>query len=137
MACWFIKSEAASYGWDDLVRDGGTEWDGIRNDAAAKNLRTMAVGDEALLYHSGPDKAAVGVVRVARAARPDGEGGRWVSVRVEPGEALPHPVTLAAMKAAPALAGMAMLRQPRLSVSPVSNSEWAIIMTLAATPPVS
>ena len=128
---WLLKGEASCYGWADLVRDGGTEWDGIRNAAAAKNLRAMAVGDEALLYHSGPDKAAVGVVRVARAARPDGDDGCWVSVRIEPMRALPRPVTLAAMKAEPALAAMPMIRQSRLSVSPVSDAEWATILRLA------
>lgn len=125
MAYWLLKSEPGSYGWNDLVRDGGTEWDGVRNPAAAGHLRRMAVGDEALIYHSGSDKAAVGVARIARAARPDGE--QWVSVRVEPVAPLHQPVTLAAMKANAALAGMAMLRQSRLSVSPVSDAEWAVI----------
>jgi predicted RNA-binding protein with PUA-like domain len=131
VAHWLLKSEADSYGWDALVRDGGTEWDGVRNAAAAKHLRAMAPGDQALFYHSGPDKAAVGIARIARAARPDGENGRWVSVRVEPLSALPRPVTLAAMKAEPALADMAMIRQGRLSVSPVSEDEWAAVMRLA------
>ena len=132
MACWLLKSEPASYGWSDLIRDGGTEWDGVRNAAAAAHLRAMAVGDEALIYHSGADKAAVGTARIARAAKPDGEDGRWVSVRVEPVAPLPGPVTLAAMKADVALAGMAMLRQSRLSVSPVTDPEWRRILALAA-----
>lgn len=131
MAHWLIKSEAGSYGWEHLVRDGGTEWDGIRNAAAAKHLRAMAVGDEAIFYHSGPDKTAVGVVRVARDARPDGDDGRWVSVRVEPVRPLPRPVTLAAMKAAPALTAMEMIRQSRLSVSPVTDEEWTAVLKLA------
>lgn len=126
-----MKSEPASYGWTDLVRDGGTEWDGVRNPAAAKHLREMAVGDEALIYHSGPEKAAVGVVRIVRGAQPDGDDGRWVSVRIEPGAPLPRPVTLATMKATPALADMVVLRQSRLSVSPVGDAQWAVIMKLA------
>ncbi|MDJ0277925.1 EVE domain-containing protein [Sphingomonas sp. 2R-10] len=130
MAHWLLKSEPDSYGWDDLVRDGGTEWDGVRNHAAARHLRAMAVGDKALFYHSGKDKAAVGVVRIARTARADGDEG-WVSVRVEPDHALPRPVTLAAMKAQGALRDMAMLRQSRLSVSPVSAAEWAVVTGLA------
>lgn len=130
MAHWLLKSEPHSYGWDDLVRDGGTEWDGVRNHAAAKHLRAMAEGDAALFYHSGKDKAAVGVARIARTARPDGEAG-WVSVRVEPDHALPRPVTLAAMKGEPALKDMAMLRQSRLSVSPVTDAEWAVLLGLA------
>ena len=128
---WLIKGEPGSYGWDDLVREGGTEWDGIRNAAAALHLRAMRVGDEALFDHSGAQKAAVGVARVARAAQPDGEDGRWVSVRVEPVRPLVRPVTLAAMKAEPALAGMTTIRQSRLSVSPVTDDEWTAIMKLA------
>ena len=131
MANWLLKTEPGSYGWTDLVRDGGTEWDGVRNPAAAKHLRDMVAGDRALIYHSGADKAVVGAARIARAARPDGEDGRWVSVRVEPVDPLPRPVTLVAMKATAALAGMAMLRQGRLSVSPVSDAEWTAILSLA------
>ncbi|WP_342657735.1 EVE domain-containing protein [Sphingomonas sp. NY01] len=131
MGHWLLKSEPDSYGWDDLVRDGGTEWDGVRNNAAAGHLRAMAAGDEALIYHSGKDKAAVGIARIARAAQADGDDGRWVSVRVEPVRPLPRPVTLAAMKAEPALADMAMLRQSRLSVSPVTDAAWQVLMRLA------
>jgi predicted RNA-binding protein with PUA-like domain len=130
MAHWLLKSEPDSYGWDDLVRDGGTEWDGVRNHAAAKHLRAMAVGDDAIFYHSGKDKAAVGIARIARAAQADGDEG-WVSVRVEPDRSLPRPVTLAAMKAADGLQDMAMLRQSRLSVSPVTDGEWTALMRLA------
>lgn len=131
MAYWLIKGEPGSYGWAELVRDGGTEWDGIRNAAAARNLRAMAVGDEALFYHSGAQKAVVGVARVTRAAQADGDDGRWVSVRVEPVAPLPRPVTLAELKATPALAGMETLRQSRLSVSPVTAAEWAAVVALA------
>lgn len=130
MAYWILKSEPGSYGWEDLVRDGGTEWDGIRNAAARLHLKAMQVDELGLLYHSGKDKAGVGVVRIARGWRPDGEDGAWASVRVEPVRALDAPVTLAAMKAAPALKGLKMLRQSRLSVSPVSDAEWAAIMTM-------
>ena len=130
MAYWLLKSEPDSYGWDDLVRDGGTEWDGVRNHAAAKHLRAMAIGDRALFYHSGKDKAAVGIAHIIRAARADGDEG-WVSVRVEPDRPLPRPVTLKAMKAAEGLQDMAMLRQSRLSVSPVTEAEWKVVMGLA------
>ena len=132
MAKWLIKGEPDSYGWAELVRDGGTEWDGIRNAAAANNLRAMQVGDELLFYHSGAEKAIVGLARVARTARPDGDGGHWVSVRGEPVEALPRPVTLHEMRAAPALADMAAVRHGRLSVSPVSDEEWAAVVTMSA-----
>jgi predicted RNA-binding protein with PUA-like domain len=133
MAYWLLKSEPGSYGWDDLVRDGATEWDGVRNHAAAGHLRAMQVGDEALFYHSGADKAAVGIARVSRAARPDGAEGNWVSVAIEPVRPLATPVTLAAMKADPALAAMAMLRQSRLSVSPVTEPEWRAIVAMSET----
>lgn len=130
MAYWLLKSEPDSYGWDDLVRDGGTEWDGVRNHAAAKHLRAMAAGDRAFFYHSGKDKAAVGIARIARTAQADGDEG-WVSVRVEPDRPLPRPVTLKAMKDADGLQDMAMLRQSRLSVSPVTEAEWDVVMGLA------
>jgi predicted RNA-binding protein with PUA-like domain len=130
MAYWLLKSEPDSYGWDDLVRDGSTEWDGVRNHAAAGHLKRMAPGDAALFYHSGKEKAAVGIARITRSARPDGDEG-WVSVAVAPDAPLPRPVTLAAMKAAPALADLAMLRQSRLSVSPVTSDQWRAIQALA------
>ena len=131
MAYWLLKSEPDSYGWDDLVRDGATEWDGVRNAAAAKYLRTMQPGDSALFYHSGKDKATVGIATITRAAQADGEDGRWVSVAVAPDRPLPQPVPLAAMKAEAKLADLPMLRQSRLSVSPVGDTEWAILMTMA------
>lgn len=131
MAYWLMKSEAESYAWDDLVRDGATEWDGVRNPAARLHLRAMQVGDEALFYHSGKDKAAVGIMRIARTARPDGADGQWASVAVEPLRSLPRPVTLKAMRAEPALADMGMLRQSRLSVSPVRPEEWATLIKMA------
>ena len=131
MAYWLMKSEPESYSWDDLVRDGSTEWDGVRNPQAAINLRAMAVGDRAFFYHSGDEKAAVGIMEVSRTARPDGPDGKWSSVAVKPVEPLAKPVTLKAMKADPALAEMKMIRQSRLSVSPVSEAEWAAILALA------
>ncbi|MDP1028095.1 EVE domain-containing protein [Sphingomonas sp. KR1UV-12] len=130
MARWLVKTEPDSYAFADLCRDGGTEWDGVRNHAAARHLRAMAVGDPVLVYHSGAAKAAVGVARVCRVAQPDGDEG-WVSVALKPDGPLPAPVTLAMMKADPRLAGMAMLRQSRLSVSPVTDAEWAVIVELA------
>jgi predicted RNA-binding protein with PUA-like domain len=135
MAHWLMKSEPGSYGWDDLVRDGGTEWDGVRNPAARLHLKAMQVGDEALFYHSGADKAAVGIMRIARTAAPDPKDADWVSVRVEPVRPLGRPVTLKQMKADPCLTGLEMLRQPRLSVSPVREEEWRAIVELAAEEP--
>ena len=131
MAYWLMKSEPGSYSWDDLVRDGRTEWDGVRNPAARLHLRAMKAGDEAFFYHSGDDKAAVGIMRIAREGAPDPKDANWVSVAVEPVRPLPAPVTLKAMKADPRLAKLEMLRQSRLSVSPVRAEEWAAILDLS------
>ena len=131
MAYWLMKSEPGSYAWHDLVRDGGTEWDGVRNAAARLHLKAMALGDQALFYHSGADKAAVGIMRIARAAAPDPKDRDWVSVRVEPVRALAKPVPLKAMKQDSRLARLEMLRQSRLSVSPVRDDEWAALLQLA------
>ena len=131
MARWLLKSEPGSYGWDDLVRDGGTEWDGVRNPAARLHLKAMSAGDEAFFYHSGADKAVVGVMRIVREAAPELKAAEWVSVRVEPVRPLPAPVSLKAIKAEARLAGLEMLRQSRLSVSPVRDEEWSAILDLA------
>ena len=131
MAHWLMKSEPESYGWDDLVRDGGTEWDGVRNNAARLHLKAMRQGDEAFLYHSMSDKAVVGIMRVARGPAPDPKDPDWVSVRVEPLRKLARPVTLAEIKAEPRLARMELIRQSRLSVAPVRDEEWRVVLELA------
>ena len=131
MAHWLMKSEPESYSWSDLVRDGGTEWDGVRNNAARLHLKAMKKGDEAFFYHSMSDKAVVGIMRITRAAQPDPKDPDWVSVRVEPVKALPSPVTLAAIKAEPRLARMELIRQSRLSVAPVRDEEWKIVLEMA------
>jgi len=131
MAYWLMKSEPGTYSWDDLVRDGSTEWDGVRNPAARLHLKAMNVGDEALFYHSGDERAAVGIMRIARTWRPDGPDGAWASVAVEPVRPLAAPVTLKVIKAEPRLAAMELIRQSRLSVSPVRPAEWQAIATLA------
>jgi predicted RNA-binding protein with PUA-like domain len=131
VAHWLMKSEPESYGWADLVRDGGTEWDGVRNNAARLHLKAMKPGDEAFLYHSMSDKAVVGIMRVTRGAEPDPKAPDWVRVRVEPVEPLPRPVTLAEIKAEPKLAKMELIRQSRLSVAPVRDEEWALILRMA------
>src|SRR6185369_12360402 len=109
MAHWLMKSEPESYGWDDLVRDGGTEWDGVRNNAARLHLRAMKKGDEAFFYHSMSDKAVVVIMRIAREAQPDPKNADWVSVRVEPVKAI-GPVTLKDIKAESKLAKMELIR---------------------------
>lgn len=130
MGHWLMKSEPESYGWSDLVRDGGTEWDGVRNNAARLHLKAMKKGDEAFFYHSMSDKAVVGIMRIARDAQPDPKDPDWLSVRVEPARAL-SPVTLAEIKAEPRLGKMELIRQSRLSVAPVRDEEWKLILEMA------
>ena len=130
MAYWLMKSEPGTYSWDDLVRDGGTDWDGVRNNAARLHLRAMKSGDEAFFYHSGADRAVVGIMRITGEGKPDGDDSAWVKVPVEPVRAL-NPVTLAAIKAEPALAKMELIRQSRLSVAPVRDEEWAKVLEMA------
>jgi predicted RNA-binding protein with PUA-like domain len=130
MAYWLMKSEPESYSWSDLVADGGTEWDGVRNNAARLHLKAMKKGDQAFFYHSMSDKAVVGIMRIAREAAPDPKDKEWVSVRVEPVRPL-RPVTLAQIKAEPRLARMELIRQSRLSVAPVRDEEWKVVLELA------
>ena len=131
MAYWLMRSEPDVYGWDNLVKDGGTEWDGVRNYTARIFLKEMKPGDLALFYHSQKDKAAVGVMEITRAWQPDGADGNWASVRVEPRDKLANPVTLASMKAEHRLAKLEMLRQSRLSVTPVRDEEWKQILEMS------
>lgn len=131
MAYWLMKSEPDAYGWNDLVRDGETRWDGVRNNAARLHLRAMHVGDRAFLYHSGPEKAVVGIMEISGAPHPDPADQDWVAVMVRPRQALSRPVTLAQLKGAADLNDMAMLRQSRLSVSPVSDAQWNVILSMA------
>lgn len=130
MAYWLMKSEPSSYGWDDLVRDGGTMWDGVRNNAARLHLRAMKPGDEALFYHSMDQRAVVGIMRITGTGEPDGDDGSWVKVPVEPVRPLDKPVTLAQIKAEPRLAGMELIRQSRLSVAPVRDEEWKLVLEM-------
>jgi predicted RNA-binding protein with PUA-like domain len=133
---WLIKSEPQKYGFSDLERDGSTVWDGVRNNQAALYLRAMKIGDRALFYHSVVGLAVVGMAQVSKEAflDPSDPAGRFVAVEVSPLRPFPQPVTLAQMKAEPKLAGMAMFRQFRLSVSPVTPDEWAIICAMGGDP---
>jgi predicted RNA-binding protein with PUA-like domain len=130
---WLIKSEPEKYAFADLQRDGRTVWDGVRNNQAALYLKAMKVGDQALYYHSRTELAVVGIASVVREAflDPSDPAGRFVAVEVAPVRPLRQPVTLTQMKADPALKGMAMFRQFRLSVTPITAEEWAEIMRLA------
>ena len=118
MAHWLMKSEPFKYSWDDLVNDGRTHWNGVRNHQAALYLKAMAVGDDVFFYHSNEGLAIVGTARVVKTAYPDpsDEKGKFVMVDIAPVRALERRVTLAAMKAEPQLAGMKMFQQFRLAV---------------------
>jgi predicted RNA-binding protein with PUA-like domain len=129
MAHWLMKSEPGSYSWEQLQKDGATEWDGVRNPTARIHLRAMKPGDEAFFYHSGEERQVVGIMRVSREARPDPKDANWVSVAVEPVRPL-GPVTLKAIKAEPRLAKMELIRLSRLSVSPVRDDEWKTILKM-------
>jgi predicted RNA-binding protein with PUA-like domain len=131
MAYWLMKSEPGSYSWADLERDGGAEWDGVRNPAARLHLKAMQAGDRAFFYHSGEERAVVGIMRIARGAEPDAKDPAWVSVAVEPERPLARPVSLKAIKADGRLSAVELVRQSRLSVSPVRAEEWAAILDLA------
>ena len=128
---WLIKSEPAAYSWDDLVRDGETLWDGIRNHTAKLNLKAMAVGDQAFFYHSVTGKEIVGVVEISEAGLPDPKDAAWAAVRIKPVRALERPVTLAEIKADKALADIELVRLSRLSVAQIRPAEWKRICSLA------
>ena len=133
MAHWLVKSEPDKYSWEDLVRDGRTAWDGVRNHTAAINLRAMNLGDRAFFYHSNEGKAIVGIVEIVREhyLDPKDASGRFPAVDVAPVEALARVVTLAEIKADAALAGIELVRQSRLSVVPIRDAEWVRIMAMA------
>ena len=133
MHYWLMKSEPDVFSWDDLVTKGRAEWDGVRNHQAQAHMKAMKKGDLAFFYHSNIGLEAVGIMEIVEEAASDStdESGKWIAVHVAPKEKLARPVTLKTMKADPALAGMAMLRQSRLSVSPVSEAEFRHILGLA------
>ena len=132
MAHWLVKSEPAKYSFEDLQRDGRTVWDGVRNNAAALHLKAMKLGDEVLYYHSQEGLAVVGIAKVVKEAflDPSDPAGRFVAVELAAVKPLPRPVTLPEMKANPELAGLEMIRQGRLSVSPVRDTEWSAILKM-------
>jgi predicted RNA-binding protein with PUA-like domain len=133
MAYWLVKSEPFKYSWDRMVADGVTHWDGVRNHQASNNLKAMRLGDRAFFYHSNEGLEIVGVVEVAREYYPDpsDEAGRFGMVDVRAVAPVVTPVTLKRMKADPELADMALIRQSRLSVCPVSGRQWDHIRRLA------
>ncbi len=134
MAYWLMKSEPDCWSWAQQKKEGrkGAEWDGVRNFQARSNMKAMKKGDLAFFYHTGDEKAVVGIVKIVAEAHPDSTDptGQWQCVDVAAVEGLPQPVTLAEVKAHPKLKDMKLARNPRLSVQPVTPQEWAIICTL-------
>ncbi|MEE3625871.1 EVE domain-containing protein [Nitrospirillum sp. BR 11752] len=126
MSYWLVKSEPFKYSWDKFVADGRTHWDGVRNYQAANNLKAMKVGDRAFFYHSNEGLEIVGIAEVVREAYPDpsDESGRFVMVDLKPVTPVKTPLTLKNIKADPELSSMALVRQSRLSVCPITEAEW-------------
>lgn len=135
MAYWLFKSEPDAFGWDDLIAKGetGEEWDGVRNYQARNMMREMKIGDLGLFYHSNRGKEAVGIAEVIAEAHPDSttDDARWECVDIRAVRPLPRPVSLDEAKSEPRLAEMVLVNNTRLSVQPVTEAEWAVIMELA------
>jgi predicted RNA-binding protein with PUA-like domain len=131
---WLVKQEPDDYSWNDFVRDRGTSWTGVRNYTARNNLRKMVKDDEVLFYHSGEQKAVVGIAKVKRVAYPDptAQEGDWSAVDLTPVRPLANPVTLAEIKRTRALQNLPLIRQSRLSVVPVGGAEFKKIVEMAA-----
>jgi len=130
MNYWLIKSEPGAYSWDDFVKLGRDHWDGVRNYQARNNMKLMNVGDEALFYHSVNEKQVVGIAKVVKEyyQDPTTDDDRWVVVDLVPVRKLEKPVTLAQIKAEEKLEGMALIKNSRLSVMPVSKEHFQIIL---------
>ena len=135
MAYWLVKSEPSSYSWDQLVKDKHTFWSGVRNFQASANLKAMKVGDLAFFYHSNVGLEIVGIAKIVKEYYPDhtDKTGKFGMVDLAPVKPLKTPVTLAAIKAEPKLKDVALVRMSRLSVQPVSDAHWALILKMGQT----
>ncbi len=133
---WLVKSEPDAFSWDQQVANGIEPWTGVRNAQAANNLKAMRLGDRAFFYHSNIGKEIVGIVEVVREAYPDpsDETGRWVCVDMRALAPVPQPVTLGAIRDTPSLAGIALIRQSRLSVMPIDAEHWALVCRMGGVP---
>ena len=133
MATWLFKTEPSTYSYDDLAREGKAVWDGVSNPVALKNLRACKKGDRVIIYHTGDEKALIGLAEITREAYPDPKqkNEKLVVVEIRPGKKLKQPVTLADVKARKEFADFALVRLPRLSVMPVTDAQLALLMKLA------
>jgi predicted RNA-binding protein with PUA-like domain len=133
---WLVKEEPTHYGWDAFVKDKKAVWSGVRNALAQRHLRAVEKGDRVFYYHTGDEKAVVGIAKALSGAYPDpeDEAGKYVAVDIAPVKRLPRPVTLAEIKADPAFKDFALVRIARLSVMPVTDAQWTRIERMAASP---
>jgi predicted RNA-binding protein with PUA-like domain len=133
---WLVKEEPTHYGWDAFVKDKKAVWSGVRNALAQRHLRTIEKGDRIFYYHTGDEKAVVGIAKALSGPYPDPEdnAGKYVAVDIAPVKRLPRPVTLAEIKADPAFKDFALVRIARLSVMPVTDAQWTRIERIATTP---
>jgi len=131
---WMVKQEPEKYSWDDFVRDGRTDWTGVRNFQARNNLRQMKAGDSVLFYHSSTGKCVVGIAEVAKTAYPDptADDPQWVAVDLRPVQPLPEPVPLASLRYHPKLSKLPLIRQSQLSVMPLTKEEFVTIRSMGA-----
>lgn len=134
MAYWLVKSEPSVYSWEQLLRDKKTSWDGVRNYAARLHLRAMKKGDQVFFYHSNEGMEVIGIAKVSKTAYqdPTTDDDRWCSVELKPQSTLKHPVSLATIKSTRELSNLALVRIGRLSVQPVTETEWNLILALAS-----
>lgn len=137
MNYWLVKSEPVKYAWEQLVKDGKTFWNGVRNYQAANNLKAMKKGDQAFFYHSNEGLEIVGICEIAKEYYPDhtDESGKFGMVDVKPSRPLKTPVTLATIKSTPELADIALIKQSRLSVMPITASQWKLICKMGGIKP--
>ena len=137
MQYWLFKSEPGAWSWDDQVKAGAAEWDGVRNHQANNNMKAMTKGDKGFFYHSVNEKQIVGIVEVVKEHYPDhtDASGRFGMVDVKATEPVETPVTLADIKAEPKLENLALVKQSRLSVVPVAKAEWKLLCKMAGVKP--
>lgn len=132
MSYWIVKTEPSTYSWKDLVSKGEDTWDGVRNFQARNHLKQMKYGDQVLVYHSGSEKAVVGLAQVSQEAFPDPQDAAWVAVRLKPVRPLSNPLTLRQMQVESDLAGISLLNQSRLSVHALSEEAFTLICNLSS-----
>ncbi len=131
MNYWLVKQEPEAYSFDDLLKDGKTDWTGVRNYQARNNLREMKMGDQVLFYHSVSEKSVVGLAEISRMEFPDPLDEKWIAVEIKPVRKLAQPITLEQIKAVKSLENLALIKQSRLSVMPLTKKEFETIIKMS------